>query len=158
MMATYLQSVSATELDALKKDPTSINTLDQPVDFRTHFAGPINYLLTGTAWPNEHPLAGVLYGNESVETATLENGAFGVVSSEETAAIREELAALNLETLIASIASWDIAGVVEEEEMYELEVMTTDEIAEILLSELPMLVEFYNDAANDGCAVVTYTT
>lgn len=157
-MATYLQKVTADQIAALKSNPSSINDLNED-GFTTYFPGLINYALTGTAWPaGDHPLDGVVYGNSSVETSTLENAAFGVVSPEEAVEMLASLKAVDIESKRGLIPEESFYEVIEEEELDELEVIAPSEIDETLVGELEGLIQFYEEIAEAELGMVTYTT
>ena len=159
-MATYLQSVSSDELAALEAKPETVNQLDQPVCCATHLACSMNYFLTGDAYPSpeDHALAALLFGARSVDAPTLENGAFGVVDPADVAALIKALEAVDFDALRDSIEDADLQELVEEEELYELEVMEPDEVPEQLVNDLQTVLEFYRNVAAENGAVVSYTT
>lgn len=157
-MATYLQRVSDEQLAALERDPGGINRLDEPIDFRTHFAGALNYFITGSAWPGDEPLAAMLYGSRSVAASTLENGSFGVIESGEVAGLLAGLEAVAPSALRAAVDAADLDELIEDEELYELEVIDPSKLADTLVEDLAGLVRFYRQVAEAGGAVVSYTT
>lgn len=157
-MATYLQLVSQDELRTLESNPAAINELDQPVDFRTHFAGALNYFITGSAWPDEQPLAPILFGSRNVDTPTLENGSFGIIDAAEVGALLAGLEAVDPAALQKAVESADLDALIEDEELYELEVIDPAELPGELVRALTELVGFYKQVAAAGGAIVSYTT
>ncbi|MEM6957166.1 MAG: DUF1877 family protein [Myxococcota bacterium] len=121
---------------------------------------PSTFFLTGTAYPDGavNTLGAALSGSRSVEAPTLENGAFYVT---ETAAIPDVVRALtsvDRDALRASVASADLASLVEDEELYDLELLDDAEVPDAIVSELDALLAFYVQVDTAGGAVVSYTT
>ena len=159
-MSTYLQSVSPDELAALERDPSGINALDQTVWMSTHLGPTLNYFIAGSAYPEagSHPLAAMLDGSRSVPAPTLENAYFHVVETHEVAGIVTALEAVDPDALRAAIESADFGDLIDEEELYELELMAEDEVSPAVLDDLGRLIAFYRRVAEAGNAVVSYTT
>lgn len=156
--ATYLQAVSQEELDELCEEPTSINQLDKPDSVTTYFAPSINYFVTGSAYPTDHDLAPMLMGEDSVDCSTLENGSFDFVTPDTVRAIAELLADVDLGDVRAKVEKADLEELVDEEELYDLEVLDSADAPETIAAELGKLQAFYEQAAEAGMAVVMYTT
>ncbi len=121
------------------------------------------FFLCGDAYPNpaEHgPLAGGLAGYQNVETNTLENGSFDVVPKNKCEEVADALQAVDLDKFKRRIAKADVEGLVEEEELYDLEacIADGDDLGELLSDEISNLRAFYADAAEQSLAVVLYTT
>ncbi|MFT5358251.1 MAG: hypothetical protein ACI9KE_005489 [Polyangiales bacterium] len=156
-MATYLQMVNLEELAQLEADPTTINALNQDTSVATHFACTLNYFLTGSAYPDDHPLAALMQGSREVDAPTLENGRFGVIDPSETAALVDALSNVDIEALRKAVEAADIDELVEEEELYELEVMEHSEVQGELVEVLASLLAFYRKVSEENAAVVVYT-
>jgi len=158
--ATWLQLVSGEEIQELRRNPSGVNHLDKPDCYRTHFGATLNYFLTGKSYPSpeHHELAPMLFGAESVACATLENGYFGVVSSDVAARIAARLATVDLTGVETAVGHADFDDLMDEYELYELELVTPEEAAGVIVAELEALVDFYAEAQKSGLGVVTYTT
>lgn len=156
-MATYLQMVSPEELAQLEADPTTINKLDQPTSMSTYYSCTVNFFLTGSAYPGDHPLAPLVQGSRTVETATLENGSFGVVDPSDVAALVEALTTVDSNAIRQSAEAADFDELVEEEEIYELEVMEHSEVPGDLVEAIASLLTFYQEVSAENAAVVMFT-
>lgn len=158
--ATWLQAVSGEEIHALRQDPTSINRLDKPVHYRTHYFAALNYFLTGQAWPGpeDHELWPVVSGADSIACSTLENGAFSVVSPDQATELAARLATVDVAAVETAVRQADFEELVDEHEIYELELITPDEGPEIIVAELARLTAFYAETADSKLGVVMYTT
>lgn len=159
-MATYLQSMSLEELAALERDPAGINALDQPISMSTYLGATLNDFISGSPYPeaDSHPLATMLNGSRSVDAPTLENGAFDVVEAQTVPGIVAALEAVDKKALQAAIEAADFDELVDEEELYELEVIAEEEVTQKMLNDLDRLLAFYRQVAEAGHAVITYTT
>lgn len=160
MMCTYLQSVTAQTLARLEATPESINELDEPQTFETHFMATVDFFLTGSAYPEpKHgPLAPALTGVRHVPCKTLENGSFDVVPPERVAAIAQALQAVDVDAVRAAVAAADLDALVEDEEIDEMVDMSAEEAADTIASDVRRLAEFYAGVAERGAAVVMYTS
>lgn len=158
--STWLQPVSSAEIHDLRKNPSSINELDKADDYRTHFGASLNYFLTGEAYPSttDHALWAALDGAESIACPTLENKAFAVVSSERAAEIAARLAAIDLAVIEAEVRQADFDELLDEQELYDLELITPDEAPGIIVAAIKELTAFYAKAADARFGVVMYTT
>jgi uncharacterized glyoxalase superfamily protein PhnB len=158
--STWLQLVSNEEIHELGQNPSNINALDKADHYRTHFGASLNYFLTGEAYPStsDHALWAALDGAESIACATLENAAFAVVSSEQAAKIATGLAAVDLAAVEAAIRLADFDDLLDDQELYDLELITPDEATGIIVAEIQKLTSFYAKAADAGLGVVMYTT
>lgn len=160
-MNTWLQMVSAAELDALEKAPASINALDKPSDqtYSTYYPCSINYFLLGTAYPDgEDPLGTMLFGAATIDCATLENGNFGIVPPGKVAAIAEKLAKLDLKKLAKSVEDAD-ADELADQEVDDFEILAEDdEPSKTLVGAVKALATFYQRAADTKVGIVMYTT
>ncbi|WP_433683540.1 DUF1877 family protein [Nocardia sp. CA-119907] len=158
--ATWLQAVSGEEIHALRQDPISINRLDKPVHYRTHYFAALNYFLTGQAWPGpeDHELWPVISGAESIACSTLENGAFSVVSPDQATELAALLATVDVMAVETAIRQADFEELVDEHEIYELELITPDEGPEIIVAELDRLTAFYAETADAELGVAMYIT
>ena len=156
-MATCLQMVNPEELAQLESDPSTINALDQETCVATHYACTLNYFLTGSAYPEDHPLAALMLGSREVEAPTLENGRFGVIDPSESAALVDALSNVDVEALRKAAQAADFDELIEEEELYELEVMEHSEVPGELVEVLASLLVFYQKVSEENAAVVVYT-
>lgn len=160
-MATWLQGVTDAEIDTLIGDPDAIRRLDNPIDHRTHFGTAINWFLVGNAYPgpDDHPdLWPMLDGANSVACRSLENGAFGVVRPARVPTIAALLAAVDLDDLKKRVAAADFSELVDEEELYDLELVAQDEAPALLQAEVEGLAAFYAAVSKAGLGVVMFTT
>jgi hypothetical protein len=158
-MTTYVQMVSQSELDGLRKTPASINKLDKPDSetFSTHYACCINYFVTGDAYPEEHALAAMLFGEDMIETSTLENGSFGVVSPAKVAKLATLLAKVDVGKLRTRVkkADWDE---LMDEEVDDAELLQeSDDPVRELAGDFERLASFYGAAAEKKLGVAMYT-
>ena len=159
-MVTWVQQVNDSEIAALQKEPGSINRLDKPAaeTFRTHYECSINYFVTGDAYPGDHPLASLLCGTTAIRTSTLENGAFGVSSAAEVAAMAEALAKVDVDGIRTAVAAADFAELMEED-VDDAEILAeSDDPAKTLGDEVAELVRFYRSAAENALGVAAYTS
>jgi hypothetical protein len=163
-MNTWLQMVDSNELDALKRDPTSINKLNKPGDqsCSTYFACSINYFVVGEAYPGgepDQPLTGFLGGFESVACDTLENGYFHVVPPAMTAPIAAALGKLDLDAIKAEVDEADPEELADDE-VDDFEILTDgdEHPGETLIGDLAALRDFYRRAAEAKRGVVIYTS
>ena len=159
-MATYLQSVSPDELAALERNSEGVNALDQPVWMSTYLGTTLNYFITGSAYPEagSHPLATMLEGSRSVSAPTLENAYFHVIEAPDVSKIVAALEAVDTKSVQAAIDAADFGALIDEEELYDLEVIPEEEVAAAVLDDLDRITAFYRAVAEAGNAVVTYTT
>lgn len=160
MMCTYLQQVTAAQIDALVAKPESIARLDEPETFATHFMATINYFLTGSAYPTRKrgPLALALMGTRNVKCRVLENGCFDVVPPERVRAIADALRAVDVEAVEAAVAEADLEALAEEEEIDELSDLSPEEAAETIAKDVRGLIDFYGKVAASAAGVVIYTS
>ena len=163
-MMTTLQMVSAGELEALLATPTSINRLDKPGEASggSYYGCAISFFLVGDAYPSYEesgPLAATFSGSESVSCSSLENGEFGVARPDVVAEIAAALDAVDLDAFRDRVATADHAELVEEEELFDLELLLADDedVAQTLLDDLAAVTAFYQRAAARNLAVVSYT-
>lgn len=159
MMCTYLQQVTAKQIDALVAKPESIARLDEPETFTTHAMATLNYFLTGSAYParKRGPLAQALMGTRSVKCRVLENGSFDVVPPERVKAIAEALRAVDVDAVAAAVAEADLEALVEDEEIDELSDLSPEEVAETIAEDVRGLIAFYAKVAASKAGVVIYT-
>ncbi|MEV6387427.1 DUF1877 family protein [Nocardia xishanensis] len=158
--STWLQLVSGEEIQELRADPRRINRLDKPDWYSTHFGAALNYFLTGDPWPgpDDHELWPVLGGTETIACPTLENNAFMVVASDVAAQLAARLATVDLASVEAAVGQADFDELVDEQELYELELITPEEAPEIIVSEITRLTAFYAKARASQLGVVMYTS
>ena len=144
--------VSVDQLKSLEHTPSTIDKLDQPVCYRTHFFTSLNYFLS------DFDLSPVLDGSRFIDTDTLECGNFGIVDASEITKLANILASLNLQEIRKAVEDADFEALVEEEECYELELFSESEIPDALISDFSMLIDFYKQVAESGQAIVSFTT
>jgi hypothetical protein len=158
-MATYLQAANGDEIALLRSEPERINRLDNEPDWSTHLMPSLNYFLTGDAYPSDQgPLGEALSGSESVACPTLETGSFDLVVPARAREVLEALRGVDPEEIRSAVEQADFDELVEEEELYELEIIPADEVADALLHDLEGLVRFYTEVVRLGVGVVIYTT
>jgi hypothetical protein len=159
-MSTWLQAVTAEEIAELRSRPDGINRLDKPHCYRTHFGPSINYFVLGSAYPGEDdgPLWPMLQGAAFVDTPTLENKSFGLISPTRAGEIAALLAGVDIPAVAARVAAADFDELVDDEELYDLELITEEEGPDLIAGELAALVEFYAETARAGLGVAGYTT
>jgi hypothetical protein len=156
---TYLQRVSEQEIAALRSDPASIMRLDNPSHF-THFACSINYFVNGDAFPDpdEHEFGTLIYG-DPVDCPQLENGNFDVITPAQVAELAPRLKNIDIQAIAKAVAAADFDQLVEEEELYDLELFEEDDDpGRMIADELKQLIAFYRETAKLGLGLVTYTT
>lgn len=160
MMCTYLQRVTAAQIDALVAKPASIARLDEPETFATHYMATINYFLTGSAYPGRKrgPLALALMGVKNVACKVLENGSFDVVPPGHVAAIAAALQAVDVKAVKQAVAQADLEALVDDEEIDELTDLSPKEAAKTIAADIRGLIEFYAEVAASGAGVVIYTS
>lgn len=161
-MNTWLQMVTASEIDALKKNPPSITKLDKKdASYSTYYPCSINYFLMGAAYPDraEHPLGSMLFGSESVDCSTLETGNFGLVSPRDVNTIATNLAKVDLVKLAKAVDDVD-TGVLSDEEVDDFEILAEagEGASKALVAEIERLAKFYRRAADTKVGVVMYTS
>ena len=164
-MTTYLQMVTEPELDALEATPADINHLDQPADqtFVTQLQQTLCYFYCGDGYPTAEDhgaIAAALMGFENIDAPTLETAYFSTVRPAQTVEIADVLDALDLDEIAAEVDDTDLESLVEEEELYDVEPMLYDDVdlTEMIVKETIGLRDFYRRAADEGLAVVIYTT
>ena len=159
-MSTWLQAVTLDEIADLRGRPDSINQLDKPHYYRTHFGPSLNYFVVGSAYPGESdgPLWPMLHGATFVDTPTLENGSFGLITPAQASEIAALLAEVDVAAVAARVADADFDALIDEEEVDDLELITQDEAPDLIADDLASLVAFYAETARAGLGVVSYTT
>jgi len=158
--STWLQLVSAEEIHELRENPTSINSLDKADYYRTHFGAALNYFLTGKSYPGpeDHELWAALFGAEDIDCPTLENKAFAVVAPDQATELAARLATVDVAAVETAVGQADFDELVDEHELYELELITPDEAPGLILAEIEELTALYATAADSKLGVVMYTT
>jgi hypothetical protein len=163
-MTTYFQMVTSAELAALEAEPTTINQLDQPDEqcAATQLQCTLAYFLCGDAYPDPtaSALAAAIAGEQSVDTDTLENGAFYLVRPERVADAAREMAQLDLQAIRSAVQNAELEELVDEEELYDLEPWIYDDtdMGQVIVDEVKSLRDFCERAAAAGFAVALYTT
>lgn len=160
-MAANLHAVSETRIEELRRDSESVARLpDEPVTptFFYHYPS-INYFLTGDAYPaaDDHKLASLLFGKETIDCPSLENGNFGIVSPKLVEKLARRLAEVDLKKVKARIKDADLEDLADEEELDDLDDVEPDEAADEIADEIKELTAFYAEAAAAGLGVVMYT-
>lgn len=160
-MATWLQLVTDKEIDLLVREPARINKLDNE-GINTYWSQTISYFLCGDAWPSasrKKPLTAMFFGYETVDTATLENGNFGVVRPGDVKAIATALATVDLAKLKTQVEEADEADL-EDAECEDFELLKTDDEdpGQTIVDDVKSLHAFYDRARKLGRGVVMYTT
>lgn len=162
-MSTDLFLVSEEELESLQKEPQKLFEMESNAahQFGTHFACCISYFLTGDAYGDDSPLGPLLFGHEQVRASQLENGAFGINSPSEAAALSKllhqvDLSATRREVQSAQESDWE--GL-DEAEVDDLDVLLdAKKPVDELMRALMGLKELYAIAAERGLGVVMYTS
>ncbi len=160
-MSTYVQMVNDKELAILKKDPASINKLSQPAgkSYSTYYFCSISYFLTGDAWGSKkHPLSAMLFGDEHIDTSTLENGSFGVIRAPSVAKIAAALAKVDLKKLKKDVSEADWDALMEEEVDDAEMLLESEDAAAEVTADVERLAKFYDSASKKKLGVVMYTT
>ncbi|MFD6825249.1 DUF1877 family protein [Streptomyces sp. NPDC060085] len=154
-----LQTASNEEIDALRANPGGIGTLTGD-EHHTYLGATLNYFLTGEAYPDPtgHPLGSALDGAEDIDYPGLENGAFAVVPREQVADIAALLVAVDLVAVQTAVEQADFDMLLDEQELYDLELITADEAPGVIAAEIKQLAAFYARAAQAGFSMVMYTT
>jgi hypothetical protein len=158
-MCTYVQMVTDEEIAALRKKPESINQLDKPETFSTYLFTPINYFLTGSAYPGKkHALAALLCGEKSVATQTLENGSFDVTSAKTVAKLATELAKVDLKKVKKKIEAADWDELRDSEEVDEECVLeSSEDVPQEIIGEIEGLKKFLASAAKKKRGLAIFT-
>jgi len=160
-MAAHLQLVTDKEIDALIKQPARINKLDNE-GYSSYWYTTINFFLCGDAWPSaskKKPLTAMFFGYETIDTATLENGNFGVIRPGDVKAIASALAKVNLEKLKKQVEDADADEMAEAEcDDYELLVTDDEDPGKTVAEDVRGLCAFYENAAKLGRGVVMYSS
>src|SRR3954471_9580069 len=126
-MATYLHMVSDDKIASA--DANLVRELDGNAWHQTYFGPSLNYFLTGSAYPaGDHLLSGMVFGSRSVDCPTMEHGSFGVVPASEVAVIADGLAAVDLDAVRERITRADLAALVSDEELEDLEVVAAETV------------------------------
>ncbi|TCJ88040.1 DUF1877 family protein [Nocardia alba] len=156
--STWMQAVSDEEIRALRRAPAGIHELDKPNFYLTHFGGALNYFLTGQTWPGpeHHELWPVIGGTDSTPCATLENGSFSVIWPPRVVELATLLGGLDVTAVGIAVGRADFADLVDEHELYELELITPEEGPETIRTELERLIDFYSAAVDSGLGIVMY--
>jgi hypothetical protein len=156
-MTTYLQRVSEDQIAQLRRKPDSIMKLDEP-GHSTTFACSLNYFVGGNAYPDaDEPFGNLFYG-ESIDCKRLENGNFDVITPARVAALVPRLAEIDLRAFAKAVREADFDELIEEEELYDLELVDEDEdVAKLLVAELRSLIAFHRETAKLGLGLAVYT-
>jgi hypothetical protein len=134
-MTTHLQRVSEDEIAKLRREPESIMKLDQPGSHSTAFACSLNYFVGGNAYPDADDPYGNLFYGEAIDCSRLENGNFDVITPDRVAALVPRLAELDLAAITQAVREADFEELIEEEELYDLELLDEDEDAGKLIAD-----------------------
>ncbi|POM27875.1 hypothetical protein BTM25_22990 [Actinomadura rubteroloni] len=145
-MAHWLQAVTDEEAATLRRDASSIDRLDTALSCWTHLYAAVEYF------------AAPLKPGESVTSAALETGWFHLLSPDEVAENAERLAKLDMERLRAEVARADFDALIDEHELYELELLQPAEAPDFIADEVERLAEFYAVAAGKNLGVAFYIT
>ena len=144
------------------KNPATINQLDEPVFLFVNFQQTLCFLLTGESYPGDedNALAIGLYGHDSVETSTLENGSFDLVRPERVPEVAQAYGAVDLNAFKAKVSATDFQELVEEHELYDIESWLGDdaEIHSGLVRELEQLRAFYAKVVLQKAGVAIYVS
>src|SRR5690348_11417691 len=100
--STTLQMVSAKELLALRKTPSTISKLNKPgaESYNTYYIATITYFLCGAPTAAaDNPLAAALAGIETINTPALDSGNFKIVPSDRVMTIAKALEQVDLKKL-----------------------------------------------------------
>ena len=136
----------------------NINRLVSPVSFTTHLNQSLPFFITGSAYPTEQLLAAMLHGHRQVPTTSLENGSFGVVEPQRVGALVQGLMEVDRSAVRAAVEQANLAALVDDEELYDLEVSDPATLADDLLADLERLIDFYRQVVEVGGAVVGYVS
>lgn len=156
-MAVFFAPISAAKLEELRKDPDSIEQFlyrdddgeDDSFDVDKAWHG-LHYVLTGTAWGGDGPLAMAILGGTEIG----EDLGMGPARFLTPAQVREVAAAL------ADLKEADLRARFDPQRMAELDIYPTiwlqegDEAFEYLMENFHPMVEFYAGAAARGDGVI----
>ncbi|MDQ3340949.1 MAG: YfbM family protein [Myxococcota bacterium] len=160
-MAVYLVAVSDKEIELLVKQPAQINKLDNE-GVSSYWYTSINFFLCGDAWPEaskKKPLTAMFFGYETIDTATLENGNFGLVRPADVKGIASALAKVNLEKLKKQVEEADADEMADEEcDDFELLVTDDEDPGATIVESVTAVRAFYEKAAKLGRGVVMYSS
>lgn len=158
-MMTWMTAVASSQLDSLHADHESIRNLEGEGSFFTYLESSINYFLTGSAYPgaDDSPLHH-LFGVESIQMASFETGYFQIVPVESVHTNARLLAEVDLGAVAAKIRDADFEDLIEEEELYDLEIIEADEAEELITGGIAGLRDFYAAASEAGWALVCWVS
>ncbi|MFC0042713.1 DUF1877 family protein [Actinomadura rayongensis] len=145
-MAHWLQAVTDEDAAALRSDPSSIERLDTPLSCWTHLYAAVEYF------------AGPLKSGESLTTARLETGWFHLLSTDDVTENAQRLTGMDLERLREQVRRADFDELIDEHELYELELLDAAEAPDFIADETERLADFYTEAAGKNLGVVFYIT
>lgn len=180
-MSTTLFGITPEALAKLEAAPETIDQLRSKTMFDTYLWTTLPYFLTGgdddeddededdeadegddeDRDGGDHPLAPALIGTRAVACSRLENGAFHVVPAEVAKEVAMLLAEVNPAELEAAVLEADLEEVYDGEVWEELEMLDLTEpheVAKAVVLDLAGLTAFYAAVAEQGLAVVLYTT
>ncbi|MBX3157353.1 MAG: DUF1877 family protein [Deltaproteobacteria bacterium] len=154
--------VSAKEIVALRKTPSTIAKLNKPgaESYSTYYIGTINYFLCGTPTPDikDHPIAASLFGIEQIKTPSLDAGHFMLVPPDQISGIAKALEQVDLKKLRKQVETADAAAMVKSK-VGDFELLKgNDAPAAMIVSDVRTLTTFYKDAASRNVGVVLYTS
>jgi uncharacterized protein DUF1877 len=159
--STTLQMVTAKELIALRKTPSTIAKLNKPgaESYNTHYVATINYFLCGHPSPktDDNPLAQSLIGIETIMTPALDSGNFTVVPSDRVMGIAKALEQVDLKKLRKQVETADAAALAKQK-VSDFELLKEqDAPAAAIVSDVRTLTTFYKDAASRNANIVMYS-
>jgi hypothetical protein len=160
--STMLQMVSAKEIMALRKTPSTIAKLNKPgaESYSTYYIGTINFFLCGTPTPEvkDNPIAAALFGMEEIKTPSLDTGHFKLVPPDQVSAIAKALEQVDLKKLRKQVETADGAAMAKSK-VGDFELLKgNDAPAAMIVSDVRTLTTFYKDAASRNVGVVMYVT
>jgi len=159
--STTLQMVSAKEIVLLRKTPSGISKLNKPhaESFSTYYFATINWFLLGTPRPEPegNPLAAALAGYETINTTSLENGSFRLITLDQISDIAQALEKVDLTKLRKDVQSADAAALAKKA-VGDFELLAKeDSPAATIVTDVKQLTSFYRNAAAKHLGVVLYT-
>jgi uncharacterized protein DUF1877 len=157
---TTLQMVTAKEIVALKKTPSTISKLNKPgaESYSTYYTASIKYFLCGSPTPAVDNLLGAaLTGIETIATPSLDSGNFTLVPADRVMPIAKALEQVDLKKLRKQVETAD-ATALAKQKVSDFELLKeVDAPAAAIVSDVRTLTTFYKDAASRNAGIVMYT-
>jgi hypothetical protein len=104
----------------------------------------------------DHPLWPMLDGAEILACATLETAEFGLVPPEVTDQVATLLASVDVASVAAMVERADIENLVDDEELYDLELLDRTKAPTAIADAIEEIIVFYSQVAIGRLGVVTF--